>query len=216
MFGKKPKTSAKRKSVEVNPAETFAELGTSLAKSLTTDLAKEAVVDMWTQLLGAEVKKPSESTHGDLAEGQELNLAQLASNQETISRQEAEPGLDYHREIVHGEKQIAMKHSRETQVQIQEILLELRQLIASSKELQIEFKQVTTDQRITTPGKYYVSFFSWILEEIRKVRMRVEDSAAWLAAFQSKKSKRNYWAMSKKHGTSFSLSNERVVATQTG
>jgi hypothetical protein len=55
-----------------------------------------------------------------------------------------------------------------------------------------------------------------MLTVIRGARMKVEDSGAWLSTMQGKKGKKNYWAMFKKHGTSFGMSNERQVATQTG
>jgi hypothetical protein len=46
--------------------------------------------------------------------------------------------------------------------------------------------------------------------------MTVEDSGAWLSAMSGKKGKKTYWSEFKKHGTSFGMSNERSVATQTG
>jgi hypothetical protein len=82
--------------------------------------------------------------------------------------------------------------------------------------LQIEFKEVAIEQRIVNPGKYHTSFFEWVLSAIRIARMKVEDSGAWLSASKGKKAKKDYWQMFKKHGTTFGLSNERVVATQTG
>src|SRR3989344_5698474 len=73
-----------------------------------------------------------------------------------------------------------------------------------------------SEQQIVNPGKYHVSFFEWVLLLVRQARMKVEDSSAWLGAFKSKKAKKQYWSMFKKHGTTFGLSNERVVSTQTG
>jgi len=55
-----------------------------------------------------------------------------------------------------------------------------------------------------------------MLSMIQIARRKVEDSGAWLAVMHSKKKSREYGAMAKKHGTTFSLSNERVVATQVG
>jgi hypothetical protein len=76
--------------------------------------------------------------------------------------------------------------------------------------------EVALEQHVETPGKYHESFFAWLFSIIRAARMKVEDSSAWLAAMHSKKKSREYGAMAKKHGTSFSLNNERTVATQVG
>ena len=99
------------------------------------------------------------------------------------------------------------------------IIIELKRLAASSQELEIEFKDVVMTQNVVKPGKYHQGFFEWVLIVIRNARVRVEDAGAWLSVMHGKKGKKqqqNYWQMFKKHGTTFGLSNERVVATQTG
>ncbi|HLD02068.1 MAG TPA: DUF5660 family protein, partial [Patescibacteria group bacterium] len=60
------------------------------------------------------------------------------------------------------------------------------------------------------------NFFEWMLSVIRIARMKVEDSGAWMAALSSKKKGKGYWQMFKKHGTTFGMSHERNVSTQTG
>ncbi len=135
----------------------------------------------------------------------------------TISRREqyVEPGIDYQREIVHGERRVS-QDNRAIEVKVEEILIELKQLISSSKELENAFKDVAVAQAPVKVGKYHVNFFEWVLSTIKTARARVEESVGWMSAISSKKSKREYWAMFKKHGTTFGLSNERVVATQVG
>ena len=86
----------------------------------------------------------------------------------------------------------------------------------TSQELQAQFKDVSLIEVPEDPGKYHLTFLEWILDTIRKARLKVEDSGAWLEAFYTKKAKRGYWNMFKKHGTTFGLSGERVVSTQTG
>jgi hypothetical protein len=47
--------------------------------------------------------------------------------------------------------------------------------------------------------------------------MKIEDGRAWLETFAKRKKKKlGYWKMYKKHGTTFGLSHERTIATQTG
>ncbi len=155
---------------------------------------------------------------GDLAEGQEIHLKKTPSvedRKEAKQMPDIDPGIDYRREILYGERTI-QEDSREIETKIQEIIIELKRLTQTSAVLQAEFKEVTVEQRIEKPGKYHLSFFEWVLIMVRSARIKVEDSGAWLEMFKSKKAGKQYWNMFKKHGTTFGLSNERVVATQTG
>ena len=98
---------------------------------------------------------------GDLTEGQELVLAK--TQEKAPQKKESlytEPGIDYRREILHGEKKLTQENNREIATKIQEILIELKQLMHSSQELQVQFKQVAVEPEIANPGKYHVSFFS--------------------------------------------------------
>lgn len=178
--------------------------------------AKDFAGDFWKQVLGIKKEQRFQS-QGDLQEGQELLLTNVQKEAEEKNKiKDTEPGIDYRGEILHGEKRIASERNQEIATKIQEILIELKRLMHSSQELQTEVKEIAVEPRIANPGKYHVSFFEWMLLIIKSARMKVEDSAAWLAIFKSKKAKREYWAMFKKHGTTFGLSNERVVSTQTG
>lgn len=178
--------------------------------------------DMWSQILGsvAHERNGHQEVSGDLMEGQEVTLSNLSKNRDTFEKKSLglsiEAGIDYRKEILHGERRIVQRQTQETSTKIQEIIAELKRLTTSSKVLEVEFKEVAIEQRISNPGKYHVSFFEWMLSVIKQARMKVEDSGAWLTVAKSKQQKRQYWAMFKKHGTSFGLSNERVVATQTG
>lgn len=175
------------------------------------------------QILGStDSKEKQKKNQGDLIEGQELNLKGLQgenSKNEEASR-EVEAGIDYlknySREIGHVAERAISRENQELETQLKEIMAEIKKLADSSKELQMQFKEVAIEQYATKPGKYHKNFFSWLLSIIRSARMRVEDSGAWLQAMHSKKKSREYGAMAKKHGTSFSLSNERNVSTQVG
>ena len=213
MASKKP--NARKQLIDQSSIEAFRDLGRDLIGSVADDLGKGTFSSLWEQLGAKEPQKQEQSSKGDLKEGEELVLNKLQKKQEAQKRN-IEPGLDYVREIVHGENRATKEDSREIQVKIQEILIEVRQLMATSEELQIQFKEVALEQRIENPGEYHLSFFKWMLTIIHATRLKIEDSQAWLSAFQSKKGKKQYWSMFKKHGTTFGLSNERVVATQTG
>ncbi|MBI2430532.1 MAG: hypothetical protein HYV39_00775 [Candidatus Levybacteria bacterium] len=211
---KKPKQQTTQY-VDQNPVEAIRNLGGGAVKSFANDVVKEGAKDFWQQLLGNQTKEKKYQDAGDLQEGQDLDLAQLKKEK----RQGVEPGIDYRREILHGSERIAKKESQVVSQQIEMILIELKRLASSSKELEIQFSGVVVEQRIERVGKYHQSFFEWMLVMIQTARMRIEDAGAWLAAMHGKKNKKksqNYWNMFKKHGTTFGLSNERVVSTQTG
>ncbi|MEK6939274.1 MAG: DUF5660 family protein [Nanoarchaeota archaeon] len=204
-----------------NTIESQRSIGGTIVQQLS-DTAKGMVSDGWSQLLGPMIgeKGTAEKTTGDLTEGQELILSDLKTyrerNKEKSSTLRIEPGFDYTREVLYGYKKVVRENNKEVSRMIQEILTELKRLIVASDELKVEFKEIAIEQRVVSPGKYHLNFFEWVLSAIRLARMKVEDSSAWLSVSKSKKAKREYWAMFKKHGTTFGLSNERVVATQTG
>ncbi|MBF8249658.1 MAG: hypothetical protein HW400_259 [Candidatus Levybacteria bacterium] len=195
-----------------------------IKKKAKQHLEKNAIEQLlgggFDQILGTsdsgEKQKKNQETV--LFEGQEISLTDLQEikSEEKEAKREIEAGIDYVREIVHmGEKTIN-RENREIEAQLQEIMAEIKKLADSSKELQMQFKEIAVEQHVATPGKYHKSFFSWLLSVVRSARMKVEDSGAWLTAMHSKKKSREYGAMSKKHGTSFTLNNERTVATQVG
>lgn len=172
------------------------------------------------QILGTS--SPKEKQRGNqgklMIEGKEeyLNLLQEKKSEEKEEKRRIEPGINYLREISHVAERAANRDNQELEMQLREIMAEIKKLVDNSKELQMQFREVAIEQRVAAPRRYHKSFFSWLLSIIRTARMKVEDSGAWLAAMHSKKKSREYGAMAKKHGTSFSLSNERNVATQVG
>lgn len=210
-----------------NPLEQLLSIGGGVGKA-GTDLSKSVInIDNWGEYLGIEDNKEKQKKYhasGDLSEGKVLELrkihqedqAEAKAESDSARAQAKEPGIDYAREIVHVGERLASHENRELEAQLQEIMIEIKKLADSSKELQAQFKEVAIEQHVVKAGKYHKSFFTWILSMIQIARRKVEDSGAWLAAMQSKKKSREYGAMAKKHGTTFSLSNERVVATQVG
>ena len=200
----------KQQYINNNTVETYRNIPRSIAYSLKTDVAKGIASDALGQLgIRSNEQNRQQEVSGDLVEGQEITLKESPALR-------IEPGNNYHREIIHGHRKIIQENTQVLSRKIEEIIIELKRLIVASEELQLEFKEVAIEQRVVNPGKYHLSFFEWILSAIRLARMKIEDSSSWLTAFHSKKAKKQYWQMFKKHGTTFGLSNERVVATQTG
>ncbi len=214
------KTVARKKHY-INQNTIESQRSTSGVVQQISNTVKDVGSDMWSQLLGSMAGERSgrQEVSGDLVEGQEVTLSSIEQkqklNEEKAPVLNIEPGIDYPREILHAERKTLHRQTQEISTKIQEIIIELKRLTSTSKELQVQFKEVAVAQ-IPNPGKYHQTFFEWMLAVVRQARIKVEDSGAWLAVTKRKHQKRQYWAMFKKHGTTFGLSNERVVATQTG
>ncbi|MEK7499053.1 MAG: DUF5660 family protein, partial [Patescibacteria group bacterium] len=119
-------------------------------------------------------------------------------------------------EILHGERRISRETEQILSRQIEEIVIELRQIVSASKELEAQFRDVAVEQRITKPGKYHINLFQFVLTIVKQARMKVENSSACLSIAKGKKGKKDYWSMFAKQGTSFAQNNERSIATQAG
>lgn len=170
------------------------------------------------EILGINKSEEKQNQHGDLFEGQEINLKELQEKNSKAKQEktQADPGIDYAREIIHVGERAVNRENQEIEGQLRELMAEIKKLADSSKELQMQFKEVAVEQHAVKPGKYHKSFFQWLFTVIRTARMKIEDSGAWLAAMHSKKKSREYGEMAKKYNTSFTLNSERTVATQVG
>ena len=199
-----------------NQVETLKGLMGGVGQSFGQDLLKSGTRNMWEQILG-RYEKQQRSFSGEVQESEELNISALNDNKkEAPQKLDVAPGIDYHREILQYREVSGVRQTREMEQKIEEVLFELKRLVNSSTVLQAEFREITMEQAPALPGTYHLSFLEWILQIIKAARIKVEDSGSWLVTLTSKRSKRQYWSMFKKHGTTFGLSNERVVATQTG
>lgn len=183
--------------------------------------------DFISQLLGLDYNLKSMTSNVEMKKGEVIDLKsnkidknpQYTQRSETTkieNRPNVLPGIDYRREIVHGSERLSRKETQQLQERIQEIMKELTKLISTSAILQAEFVEVSVEQVPQKAGKYHLNFFEWLLTVIKNMRLKAEDAGAWLSVMKSKKSQRKYGNMAKKHGTSYTLANERTPATQTG
>ncbi len=105
---------------------------------------------------------------------------------------------------------------KESQVILSKLKEQINILEKSEKGLVSEISKVKVEQMPAKAGIYYLRFLEWLITVVRELRMKVEDGKAWLQTFNQRKKKVGYWKMYKKHGTTFGLSHERTLATQTG
>lgn len=114
------------------------------------------------------------------------------------------------------EREEQLQVGREIKAVLQEIKKEIFLLEKKQKMVIAEASKLTVAEIPEKPGIYHVRFFEWILSILRDLHKKISESATWLSALNTKKKRKGYWGMFKKHGTKFGLSGERTVATQSG
>lgn len=108
------------------------------------------------------------------------------------------------------------KEMHEIKTIIDTLKKQVKILEKSEKSLVSEVTKIKVEQLPQKPGVYYIRFFEWLISLVRQLRAKVEEGRTWLQAMTTKKKKMGYWKMYKKHGTTFGLSHERTLATQSG
>lgn len=106
--------------------------------------------------------------------------------------------------------------SNEIRAVLQTLSEQITLLEKSESGLAKDIAKLEVEQLPEKPGIYYIRFFEWLTIMVKQLRAKVEEGRTWLQAMTTKKKKMGYWKMYKKHGTTFGLSNERTVATQSG
>ena len=224
----------KKAPIKGHSMEALQEFGNAVAHSVKKDLGQDAISETWEQLFGIDLSADS-SEKGIDKNKEEVALKDPktgevtiykkshtekphekvhAKTQEKAHQPEKHAAINYTKEI--SENNISQNEFREISQRVQEIMVELKKLVQSSKGLQVQFSEVTVQDAPTEVGQYDINFFEWLLLTVKAAREKVENSGAWLSSVKGKNGKKGYWGMFKKHGTTFGLSNERVVATQTG
>lgn len=202
---KKPKLT--HESVEAKP------YGKSVSSSFS-DIGNNTLNTLWENLLGGGKDASNQlfgSSSHDLKPGQ---AESLRKQEQAPVRSEAH--MEYFRAVKNAD--IAPQRSLDANVErkVEEIRLEIKKLMATSKQLETTFKSVQVEQKIIKAGKYHETLFDFIKTLLRSARVRMEEGLSWTNATKNKKQQKQYWNQFKKHGTTFGLSNERTVATQTG
>lgn len=139
-------------------------------------------------------------------------------NPTEAERKERRPQYPTYDERYRQETTLFREQDREVVRQIEIIRAELKKLMKEIGDLgsAIQEAEKAVAVEIVSPGKYHISFFERLRRIISLFRKQIAESRTWLSMSQGKKKQRGYWRMYKKHGTTFGLSQERVVATQTG
>ena len=121
--------------------------------------------------------------------------------------------LLFSRQVTEQENQI----QNEVKMLLKQLKEQVTVLAKSEKALTGEISRIKVEQLPKKTGIYYLRFFEWLIGIVRQLRIKVEEGRTWLEAFTRRKTKKmGYWKMYKKHGTTFGMSHERTLATQTG
>ena len=202
----------KQSAGEVKPLTATGELN-----SLWKGLLKSGSQD----IIGGSLSTFSEQMLGlPLSEGQAVSLKQK-QQVEIFEKQEKKPvikyeHMEYFRTVNNADRIGETATERQVRQSVDQIRMEIQKLMKTSKLVERTVKDATADQAPIKPGKYHINFFEFVLSVIKDATRKLEDTVSYGAVFQSKKQQSKYWSSYKKSGTSFGLSGERTVATQTG
>lgn len=190
----------KKKQPVLNQAsaiEQVKDIGTGLVKSATGDLIAGTVSNALDNLFGPQ--------HHDLQPDEEILFSEQKQAKTEIKTVKLETTLFSDSELT---------VARE----IEGVRRELQRAISDLKELNSDILEIEKAIAFTPVrgGKYHLSFFARLKAIIKLFRQQVNESKLWLEASFARKKKKGYWSMFKKHGTSFSMSSERALASQAG
>lgn len=202
-----------------NPLEVLKDLTAGVARDFADDFFKGTASDLISEtesLFG--IKPGKKNASGILAPEEVLDLTVLKTREEVVAegpKRQSEPSFRPLAEnFIFRQQEKEIK--REVEAILNEIKKEVKRLDEATRNLEKETARVVVEDVPPNPGVYHVNFFEWLFGLLKNIRQKVEDAGVWLSLSYSRKAKRKYWAKFKKHGTSFGLSSDRVVATQTG
>lgn len=213
MLDLKPKSGKKEPKTYINqnPVESLLDIGKSMKKSMVDEVGKAGARDVWDQVIRPDRDQTSKKT-GDLTPGMELDF----SNDTEKITQVTAMGREFTTELINAGRKTNKETGHELAIKYNEILIELKALGNSSKELKTQVEILTIEQAPEEVGIYHIGFVEKLLLRLQVARESVDEGIAWFKALRIKNASRQYGAMAKRAGTSFTLSNERTVATQAG
>lgn len=203
-----------------NPLEVLKDLTSGVARDFSDDFLKGTTKDLLSEaesLFG--LKSSQRKISGTLAPDEVLDFTAIETQRQDMiletPKARVEPAFRPTSEnFIFYQKEQAVE--QEVQMILTEIKKEVKRLDEATKNLKKETTRVITEEVPPNPGIYHVNFFEWLLKLLKNVRQKVENAGTWLSMLYSRRNQKKYWNRFKKHGTSFGLSGERVVSTQTG
>ncbi|RJR16190.1 hypothetical protein C4579_00535 [Candidatus Microgenomates bacterium] len=216
---KKPKKAPQSDSL----VEQLRDLGRGVGKTVTQDVVGGMASDALSSLFGTPKS-------GDMQPGQSVSLPKQSNSAAPSADFPMPPRMPRMNERFpfpfkkreqfkpqYSPEQMQMFRQQEAQVarKIEEVRQELKALIMEIKSVDQDVQQAV-EQNIVDPDLYHINFFDRLKVMLKNMLQEIKDSRSWLTTHKSKKRQMGYWSQYKKKGTTFGLSHERTVATQTG
>ncbi|KKU91917.1 MAG: hypothetical protein UY21_C0009G0108 [Microgenomates group bacterium GW2011_GWA1_48_10] len=197
-----------------NPVEIFKELGAGIAREASQ--VPGTILDTAFEQIGLKPQRKPLSGEIELSAGRHQQT-QETSVQPDKSASDKLRQLQY---VQRQEKEVFSAKQRALEDQInrllQELAMEVKKLEKQTAELTADVKKVTVETRPTKAGLYHLNFFDAIIIMLKEIRQKVGESRLWLNTAMKKKQQKGYWAMFKKHGLNFAMSDERAIASANG
>ncbi len=211
-FSSKPKTKQKPLKRGDGFFETIGEIGRSVTSSFKDDVVKGVAKNIHDQLINSSKTQSPPEQDPNFDFSQWLNL-----DEEKIAQENFQKGRQYERRQInhHQEQVVFSSQDRQIQKEIQEVRQELQLLIQTIGKVQQDIETAVV-QEVVDPGIYHLNFFKKLASWLRIVRKSLQEGELWLEMWHSRSKQSAYWNGVKKSGTSFMLSGERSVVTQTG
>lgn len=185
---------------KTNVLESFKDIGTGVSR------------DLLDQLLGQP--RPETKASAEIHPGESLEFGDLLSGHyEENLRLKKQITLE--RALAQEERLVSVQKSNELKIRLQALMQEVLALAKTTQSLG-EKVEVAAMQAPAQPGVYHLIFFEKLLEFIKNFRKNIEDASLWLQATNKRAEKKNYWAIYKKHGSSFLLSGEHYLTRSAG
>lgn len=201
-------TDKKQKSYN-NPAEILKDVGQDIAR------APKEILDTALEQIGLKPQKVPLTGEINLKSGYHETSEKLNKAEATIDAK-----IRQLRAVQSQEKEVYSVKQKALEQRIGQIMHELQgevlKLQMQTAELTGEVKAITVATIPAKPGAYHLNYFDFVINMLRDLRKRVNESRMWLAVWAKKKQQKGYWAMFKKHGTSFAMSDERSIAQAGG
>ncbi|MBI4066159.1 hypothetical protein HY411_00430 [Candidatus Gottesmanbacteria bacterium] len=197
-----PQSPPKKRPTYTNTGilESLRDLGSAVGKTVAKDvvgaIASNALTSLFGQPTGGDFKPPR------------------AQMPEAFPERSAfRPQI--HRPEVYQPIRTVMREEAGIKEKLDAVRMELKTLAVSIKKFNSQVERAIEDIP-AHPGVYHLNFLERLRGVIMALRQNIEDGNSWLALWTSRKKKKQYWGLYKKHGTSFGLSSERNVSTQAG
>jgi len=185
---------------KTNVLESFKDIGSGVSQ------------DLLDQILGRPRLETKVS--GEIKVGESLEFDELLSGQYEENKHLREQ-IALEKTLLREEKEISVQKSNELKLRLQALMQEVLALAKSTQSLG-EKVEVAAMQAPAQPGVYHLVFFEKLLSFIRNFRKNIEDASLWLQASNKRAEKKNFWAIYKKHGSSFLLSGEHYLTRSAG